>query len=120
MDVILRLHSTLSETVMLFFLAIGLWGLFAYARGGELGGSIGGSFVIGQVVVVVQVILGLVLLTGGIQANSIHYLYGISAIISLPFAWSYMRSQHPRQALLVYSLVALFIFGLAIRARITA
>lgn len=120
MHIILQLHATLAQTVMLFFFILGVWGLIEYARGGELGGSIGGAFVIGQVVVTFQVLLGVALLTDGFRAPSVHYLYGISAIISLPFAWSYLRERHPRQGLLIYALVALWIFGLAIRGMITA
>jgi hypothetical protein len=113
-------HALLSQTVMFFFLLIGVWGLFEYMRGGELGGNIGGAFVIGQVLVTVQVLFGVIIvLFGTYAADSVHYLYGITAIIVLPFAWSYMRSRHPRQALMVYSLLALFIFGLAIRGIIT-
>jgi hypothetical protein len=120
MDFVSDAHALLSQTVMLFFLLIGVWGIFEFMRGGEMGGSIGGAFVIGQVLVTVQVLLGVVMVIFGTYAtDSVHYLYGISAIISLPFAWSYMRSRHPRQALLVYSLLALFIFGLAIRGVIT-
>ena len=48
-----------------------------------------------------------------------HYLYGITAVLVLPFAWSYLRSRDPRQSLLIYSLIALFIFGLAVRGMIT-
>ena len=119
MDIIAQLHATLAQTVMYFFFAIGIWGIFEYIRGNELGGSIGGAFVIGQCLVLVQVLLGVVILAGGYRVQSVHFLYGISAIISLPFAWSYMRSRHPRQGLIVYSLVALFISGLAIRGIIT-
>lgn len=120
MDFVSEAHALLSQTVMLFFFLIGVWGLFEYMRGGELGGNIGGAFVIGQVLVTVQVLFGVIMvLFGTYAADSVHYLYGISAIISLPFAWSYMRSRHPRQALMVYSLLALFIFGLAIRGIIT-
>jgi hypothetical protein len=120
MEFISAAHALLSQTVMLFFLLIGAWGLFEYIRGGEMGGSIGGAFVIGQVLVTFQVLLGVVMVIFGTYAtDSVHYLYGITAIISLPFAWSYMRSRHPRQALLIYSLLALWIFGLAIRGVIT-
>lgn len=119
MEIIAQLHATLAQTVMYFFFAVGMWGLFEYVRGGELGGSIGGAFVIGQVLVAVQVLLGIIILAGDYRVQSVHFLYGISAIISLPFAWSYMRARHPRQALMVYSLVALFICGLAIRGIVT-
>ena len=119
MDIVAQIHATLAQTVMYYFFAIGVWGLFEYIRGGELGGNIGGAFVIGQVVVAVQVVLGLIILAGGFTVQSVHFLYGITAIISMPFAWSYMRSRHPRQALAVYSLVALWICGLAIRGIVT-
>ena len=40
-------------------------------------------------------------------------------MLVLPFAWSYLRARNQRQALLIYSLIALFIFGLAVRGMIT-
>ena len=119
MDIVADMHATLAQTTMYFFFVIGVWGLIEYARGGELGGNRGGAFVIGQVLVLVQVLLGIVILAGGYTVQSVHFLYGISAVISLPFAWSYMRSRNPRQGLMVYSLVALFIAGLAIRGIVT-
>lgn len=119
MDIFAQLHATLAQTVMYYFFAVSVWGIFEYIRGGELGGSIGGAFVIGQVLVCVQVLFGIVILAGGYTVQSVHFLYGITAIISMPFAWSYMRSRHPRQGLIVYSLVALWISGLAIRGIVT-
>lgn len=120
MDAVLLLHDRLANTVMLFFLFVGLWGLFEYMRGGVLGGSVAGALIIGQVLVAVQVLLGVVLLADGFRpAESVHYLYGASAILVMPFAWSYMRARAPREALLIYSLVALFVCGLAIRGMTT-
>jgi hypothetical protein len=46
-------------------------------------------------------------------------LYGVTAILVLPFAWSYLRDRNQRQALMIYSLLALFIVGLAIRGMST-
>jgi tryptophan-rich sensory protein len=75
-----------------------------------------GTFVIGQVLIVIQVAAGVSLLAWGNRpADSTHYLYGATAILILPFAWSYLRARDQRQALLFYSLVALFIAGLAVR-----
>jgi hypothetical protein len=114
------LHDRLSITVMLFMAALGVWGLFAYARGQAVSGSYSGSLVIGEILVVVQVVAGLLLLAAGARPPSAtHYLYGITAILVLPFAWSYLRSRNQRQALLIYSLIALFIFGLAVRGMMT-
>jgi hypothetical protein len=105
---------------MLFMAALGVWGLFAYARGQAVSGSYAGSLVIGEILVVVQVVAGLLLLGVGVRPPSpTHYLYGVTAILVLPFAWSYLRSRNQRQALLIYSLIALFIFGLAVRGMMT-
>lgn len=120
MSIVLLLHDRLATTVMLFFLFLGLWGLVEFARGGVLGGNIAGALIIGQVLVVVQGAFGLVLLVMGSRpANMLHMLYGFTAALVLPFVWSYVRDRAPRQGLLLYSLVALFIFGLAIRGMTT-
>lgn len=116
MDVVILLHDRLATTVMLFFLFVGLWGLLEFVRGGVLGGNVAGALIIGQGLVVVQVVFGVVLLVMGTKPiNSTHYLYGATAIVIMPFLWSYTRDRAPRQGLLLYSLVALFIFGLAVR-----
>ncbi|MGN6032073.1 MAG: hypothetical protein ACTHQE_10465 [Thermomicrobiales bacterium] len=116
MSIVLLLHDRLATSVMLFFLFVGLWGLFEFARGGVLGGNIAGALIIGQVLIVVQGALGLALLVWGDRPSQmLHILYGFTAALVLPFVWSYVRDRAPRQGLLLYSLVALFIFGLAIR-----
>ena len=120
MDIVLLLHDRLATTVMLFFLFVGLWGLIEFARGGLLGGNVAGALIIGQVLVLIQVGFGVILLLFGERpVSSIHYLYGATAVLIMPFLWSYTRDRAPRQGLLLYSLVALFIFGLAIRGMTT-
>jgi len=114
------IHDRLSVTVMLFMVAVGLWGMVAYLRGQSISGSYVGALAIGEALVLVQVAAGATMLaTGARPASATHYLYGITAILALPFAWSWLRGRSQRQALLIYSLVALFIFGLAVRGMIT-
>jgi hypothetical protein len=110
------MHERLSISVMLFWIALGLWGLFSWIRGGSLSGSQAGAFAIGEVLVIIQVLAGVGLVMYGARPpDPTHYLYGATGILALPFAWSYYRDRDQRMALLVYSLIALFIFGLAIR-----
>lgn len=79
-------------------------------------GSISGSLVIGQILIGVQGLFGLILFVKGTRpGDSVHVLYGIAAFVTLPFVWSYVRDRHPRQGLFFYSLASLFIAGLAIR-----
>jgi hypothetical protein len=121
MDAVHLLHENLATTVMLFFLAVGLWGILEFSRGGGIGGNIAGALVIGQVLVVVQGALGMALyLFTDDRPVFTHLLYGFTAALCLPFAWSYMRDKAPRPGLLMYSLLSLFIFGLAIRGMTTA
>lgn len=111
------MHDRLAITVVMFMFAVGLWGLFSFISGGVLGGSISGALVIGQILITIQVILGLILLTDGFRPlSNIHYLYGVTGIIAMPFAYSYLQKRAPREALLFFSLVALFIGGIGIRA----
>jgi hypothetical protein len=113
-------HDRLSVTVMLFMAAVGVWGITSYLRGQSISGSYAGALAIGEALVLVQVGAGAaVLLAGARPPSATHYLYGITAILALPFAWSWLRGRSQRQALLIYSLVALFIFGLAARGMIT-
>lgn len=113
---LLLLHDRLSITVILFWGAVGLWGLVSWIRGGSLSGSQAGALAIGEALVIIQVLAGVALFLGGHRPpTSTHYLYGATGILAIPFAWSYYRVRDQRSALLVYSLIALFIFGLAIR-----
>jgi len=100
----------------LYMAAVGLWGMVAFARGESLSGGVSGALAIGQVLIVAQALFGLLLyVDGGRPLTSVHYLYGITALIVLPFVWSYVKERHPRQALFFYSLTSLFVAGLAIR-----
>jgi heme A synthase len=100
--------------------AIGIWGLYLFARGGALEGSITGSLVIGQALIGTQGLIGLALFTWGDRPEDpVHVLYGIAAFVTMPFVWTYVRERHPRQGLFFYSLAALFIAGLAIRGMTT-
>jgi hypothetical protein len=113
---VLLFHTRLATTVMLFMGAIGFWGLLSFAKGQVLSGSISGALAIGQILVIVQAVMGAILFIGNEnRPSSVHYLYGITAVIITPFVWSYVKDRHPRQGLLFYSLTALFICGLAVR-----
>ena len=120
MNTLILLHDRLSISVMLFWGAVGLWGILTYLRGRGMNGSFAGALVIGEALVIGQVVAGIALYTLGARPPSpVHYLYGITGILVIPFVWSFFRDRDQRQALLMYSLVALFIAGLAIRGMTT-
>ncbi|MGE3798210.1 MAG: hypothetical protein AB7G88_10225 [Thermomicrobiales bacterium] len=85
-----------------------------------LEGSISGALVIGQLLIMVQGAFGLALYIKGPRPDDpVHILYGITAAMVMPFVYTYARDRHPRQSLVVFSLIALFIGGLAIRGMTT-
>jgi hypothetical protein len=125
MAIIISIHGALSNTAWLFFLIIGLWGLFRAIRGQAVNGNYLGAAFIGQMIFVVQAILGTLLWIGGNSANiqrpSIHLLYGAFALVFLPFIYmSVLRGDDTNRAQWVLAFTTLFLFGIALRGISTA
>ena len=121
MTTLSMIHERLSITVLLFLLALGLWGLWNFLRGHGVTPSLWGALAIGEGLLVVEALLGTALLLGGSRPGrtAIHILYGIVLIISLPAAFSFTRGRSSRAEAIVYALIALFLAGVTIRAQIT-
>ena len=114
-------HGRIAYATMLYMLVVGLWGLVVYLRKGALQPSYLGALFVGEAMVVAQAVLGALMVGGGLAPYSpMHYLYGFTALIALPLAYSYNQGRADRRALLIYSLVALFVFGAGVRATGTA
>jgi phosphatidylglycerophosphate synthase len=115
------LHARLLVTILLFFGALSIWGFFSYLRGRSISGSYKGALAIGELLMLAEFVLGVLLLLGGAQPYrpSIHILYGIVAIIGLPGAFAYTRGRDDRWELLIYVTVCLFLCGIALRALTT-
>ena len=125
MAIIFSIHGALSNTAWLFFLIIGLWGLFRAIRGQAVNGNYLGAAFIGQMIFVVQTILGTLLWIGGNSANiqrpSIHLLYGAFALVFLPFIYmSVLRGDDTNRAQWVLAFTTLSLFGIALRGISTA
>ena len=115
-----QLHATLANTVILFMVACGLWGFLATFRGG-MNGSLAGALVIGEGLIIVQGVLGGISFLLGSRASDggLHYLYGVSALITLPGLYGYTRGRSPATQALWFGGGALFIVGLALRGMTT-
>ena len=118
MDWLLFMHALLLVTILLFFGALTLWGVFGYARGQEISGGYRGALAIGELLMLAQFVLGVALLLVGRQPArpTIHILYGIVAIILLPGTFAYTRGRDSRWEQLIYAAVCLFLCGIALRA----
>jgi hypothetical protein len=112
------LHARLLVTILLFFGALSIWGFISYLRGRSISGSYKGALAIGELLMLAEFVIGVLLLFGGAQPArlSIHILYGIVAVIALPGAFAYTRGRDDRWELLIYVTVCLFLCGIALRA----
>jgi hypothetical protein len=114
--VILQLHELFSRAIVLYFLLVGLWGLFLAIRRQSFNSAFTGALVISLVLGVVQALLGVLLLvTGARPRDDLHYLYGLSIIVALPLVQQLIAHRTISRTL-VYGLASLFMMGLAIRA----
>lgn len=108
--------------MLLFLIALGAWGIWNWLRGEGVSGSYLGALVIGEGIIVVEAILGVVLYLMGNPGPArgwLHILYGIAALISLPAAYTFTRGRTGRYEALIYAVMAFFIAGLTIRSQTT-
>jgi len=107
--------------MLLFLLALALWGFWLYVRGPGVTGSYWGALAVGEVLIVVEGVVGFALaLLGNLPARGwLHILYGIVAVISIPAAFAFTRGRAGRYESLIYALVALFLAGVTSRLQLT-
>lgn len=117
MTAIFEIHRVLSNTIWMFYLAIGLWGLYRALRGRAVDGSYFGAIAVIQIVIVVQAILGVILYLSGARPGRelVHYLYAAFGVVFLPGLFAYLRGDDSNQAQWIYALASLFMFGVILR-----
>lgn len=114
------IHSRLALTIILFALILGLWAAWNYFRREGLTASYWGALIIGEIVMLAQGLLGVLLvITGARPADLLHFLYGVLTALGLPAVYIYTGGRATRTEAAIYALVSLAIFGLAIRAMTT-
>lgn len=116
MEIIVDIHGRFATTVWLYLLVLGLWSLWRAIRGRGIDGGFLGALVIGQVLILVQAILGALLWLGGLGENlnnpAIHYLYAGFSLVFIPFVFLYwLRGDDSNRAQWVLSFAVLFQFG---------
>ncbi|HUS17879.1 MAG TPA: hypothetical protein VM536_23025 [Chloroflexia bacterium] len=115
------MHRTVGSMGLLYTLLVGVWGLVLFLRRQAPGGNFTGALVIAQVLFVIQALVGVVLIVlGRLPAQSVHFLYGICTVLTLPLAYTMTRGRNDSRAALIYGLALLFLWGLAERAVGTA
>lgn len=118
---VLFVHGRLANAAWLFMAIVGIWSMVNYARGRGLDGNVLGTIIIGELMMIVQAILGIILLLAGLSpARLIHFLYGSLSVLVFPALWIYTRGDTGRRASLLWGLAGLAMMGLALRAIGTA
>lgn len=114
------IHSRIALTTILFAFALGAWAAWDYFRRRGVSPSYWGALVIGEILMIAQGIVGLILvLSGALPGDLIHFLYGVLVALSWPSVYIYTNARGGRREAGWYALVSFFIFGLAIRAYMT-
>jgi heme A synthase len=114
------LHCRIALSTLFFVFALGTWGAVNFVRVRGVSSNYLGALVIGEILLLLQGILGLILvLMGQWPADSLHFLYGVTIAISWPGVYAYTHAETSRREMGIYSIVSFFMFGLAVRAMMT-
>ncbi len=116
------IHGFVATAVNIFTLLITLYAALNYFRRQELGGDFWGAVAIGEGLIAVQALLGIILLIEGkVPAQWVHILYGVVTAATWPVLYTYTRGkQPPAREALIWMIVSAILFGVTLRARATA
>jgi heme A synthase len=113
---VIELHQSVARALVLYYAAVGIWGIFLAVRKSGISPGYRGALVIGVALGVLQALIGIVLVLGGLRPeDNLHFLYGASVILTLPLVMSYIVDKKISRPL-AFGLACLFMAGLAIRA----
>ena len=115
----LTAHHTIAFLLLASAFAAAAAGFVAYRRA-QAGQVVAHLLALAQTIVVAQVGLGLLLLSGGKRASDhLHYAYGTFALLALLSPWLY-APRDPRRRLLWFAGASLVAGALGVRAYMTA
>jgi len=115
------LHTGLARACVLFSVILGLYGLWLFFRKQKVDGNFFGVMATGELLYLAQGVVGVLsYLTGPPPSRSVHILYGVVLVITLPGAYAYLRGRDDRREALIYGLIGLFLAGVSLRAMFTA
>ncbi|MCB0062997.1 MAG: hypothetical protein KDE19_12820 [Caldilineaceae bacterium] len=116
------IHDRLTNSAVIFIAVIGVWAAFLRLRGQPLNASWFGAAIVGELLLVAQVLIGTYLYLGmGLGAvlprPFLHILYGIVAIITLPAAYGYFGQLEDENVKTVaLAATCFFLWGILLRA----
>lgn len=116
-----EIHGLLGNALTIFSALIALWALLHALRGREIGGDFWGAVAIGEGLIVLQALVGgILLLQGAVPARTVHFLYGGLTLLTWPAVFAFTRGDTTRRAAIIWVLASAFLFGISLRAMMTA
>lgn len=113
-------HCRIALAVIFFALALGVWGIIAFLRGLGVTSSYFGALVIGEILIVIEGVIGVTLLvTGHAPLDGLHFLYGIVIPLSWAAVYVYTRGAQTKREMLIYAIMSFFVMGLGVRGIMT-
>ncbi len=107
--------------IAIYALVMGFWGLVNFIRKQAPDGSYNAALAIAVGLFVLEGIVGVFLVLFGFQpARGLHFLYGVTIVITIPAIFAFTRGSNTVRESLFYGIAMLFIWGLAERALDTA
>ncbi|HEY8854081.1 MAG TPA: hypothetical protein VIN12_02255 [Candidatus Dormibacteraeota bacterium] len=92
------LHGFAARALLVYAVALGIWGTYRYFRNQELGGGFRSSYLIMAGLTALQGLVGLAtFLLGARPTELLHVVYGIFAVIFLPGAYLYAQGGSRRR-----------------------
>ncbi|KAA3644575.1 MAG: hypothetical protein DWQ07_14240 [Chloroflexi bacterium] len=115
------IHASLSNTALLYFLAISLWGFWRFFRRQGVDSAYWGTLVIAELLILAQIALGIYMWTLGLRPArpTIHILYGVVLAMMIPGAYVYTSGRDARRDILVYGTATIIAVGLITRSAFT-
>ncbi len=121
MDFVRSIHGQLATVIVLYYTAVGLWGLWLGIRNSAPTPSYRGAIIIAVIAAAGQGVLGLLtLLFVRAPSEGLHMLYGVALVVAMPLALTLIENRTPRGQSVALGFAALFAAGLAIRGITTA
>jgi heme A synthase len=119
---LVQIHHALANACLIFSLLISGVAFYTYFRKLKVTANLWGMLAAGEVLYLVQALLGLALvIVGGNPARGwVHFLYGALITIVLPGAFSFTRGRDTAREALIYAILGLFLAGVSLRATGTA
>lgn len=115
------MHARLLFTILLVFAVLLAWALVLWVFGRNIGRGYVAGLAIGQLLVMAEFVIGVLLLFGDRQPTrqAMHIVYGVVALLTVPLAAAYLRERTTRSVPLIYAFVCLFVCAIALRGLAT-